>query len=180
MDSYSLASLASAFNFMNVNKNEPFKRPKRNSTETLLKHANAVSQMKNQLNSDDDHFEVNLNPMTVAKRSSLRRIDELRPILLREMFVNKVHEGRYLLCRIVGEPVYITAISMVVEDETGETEQLSLYDNHQENRPKRAPAHKYHDHHQRAVHKADHLQPEQLLHSRRFAQRYRVRGLTWD
>lgn len=57
--------------------------------------------------------------------SSLKQIDELTSIRLKEMRVNQVHYGRYLICKTITQPDYY--VKVVVEDEDNECEMLGLY-----------------------------------------------------
>lgn len=67
--------------------------------------------------------------ITAPKHCSLKRLDELKPISLNEMYVNKVHAGFYLMCHVIGEP-YISGntLSIVVGDQTGDVEYVIVYD----------------------------------------------------
>jgi tetratricopeptide (TPR) repeat protein len=56
-----------------------------------------------------------------------KNINELKPITLNDMMVPKVHLGRYLLCRTVTAPACLVAISVVIQDENDDVEDLSLY-----------------------------------------------------
>jgi tetratricopeptide (TPR) repeat protein len=54
-------------------------------------------------------------------------LEQLKPIRLRQMDVNKIHKGRYLLCRVVQQPFYVTGMLTLIEDQDDEIENLSLY-----------------------------------------------------
>jgi tetratricopeptide (TPR) repeat protein len=49
------------------------------------------------------------------------------PIKLKEMHVNKIHTGRFLLCRVIRDPFYITGTLVLIQDTDNQVENLSLY-----------------------------------------------------
>ena len=41
--------------------------------------------------------------------------------------INQIHYGHYLECKTLAEPFYVTGMSLIVEDNTGEIENVMLY-----------------------------------------------------
>lgn len=110
-----------------IAKTKPYPRPNKNRIETLISH-NFTREHTNQAASKHPkNCQMRINQVTAPKHCSVKRLDELEPIRLRDMLVNKTHRGKYILCRIVGAPFYMTAMTMVVEDEDGEIEIVSAY-----------------------------------------------------
>lgn len=58
---------------------------------------------------------------------SVRRLDELEAIRLKDMLVNKRHTGKFLLCRVLANPFLMPAMHFLVQDEDGEVEDLAVY-----------------------------------------------------
>jgi hypothetical protein len=56
-------------------------------------------------------------------------LDELAPITLKDMHVNRVHHGRYLLCQVVVRAFRQTGLLTVIRDEHDELENLSFVKN---------------------------------------------------
>ncbi|GAA5974697.1 hypothetical protein JCM11641_007228 [Rhodosporidiobolus odoratus] len=65
--------------------------------------------------------------MGFPKYFSEKSLADLRRISFSDMFTTQVHEGRYLLCRIVSRPILQLGVSFMVEDPTGRTEYFSIY-----------------------------------------------------
>jgi tetratricopeptide (TPR) repeat protein len=59
--------------------------------------------------------------------SSLKKIDELRPIGLKEMMVNQIHYDCYLEGTVVHKPFYHYGIELLIVDNDGEFENVSLF-----------------------------------------------------
>jgi tetratricopeptide (TPR) repeat protein len=55
-----------------------------------------------------------------------KTIAELEPISLNEMLVNKLHTGKYLLCRTISKPILTTEMCVLVEDMGGHCEEVSI------------------------------------------------------
>lgn len=105
-----------------ISQTKPYPRPSKDYLTTLTRHKYTKLHTSSSKNGG-----IKLNQVTAPKHCSVRRVDELTPLCLKDMMVNQVHKGKYLLCRIVGEPFYLTAISMLVEDEDGQIENVSVY-----------------------------------------------------
>ena len=117
-----------------ISEKKPYKRPYKDYTSTMFQNMLTLKQTEqNQARSKEqtkgeNAVDVRFNKITAPRHCSLKQVDELKPIVLEEMYVNKVHNGRYLLCRIVAKPFYLTGISMIVEDTNGEIENVTVYD----------------------------------------------------
>jgi hypothetical protein len=112
-------------NAKKISEVKPFKRPKKDFIQTMLKYKFAM----NQNNSADsgNYFQMRTNYVTSKQHSSLRQLAELKPITLKDMNVNQIHFGYYLECEVISEPFYISGMSLIVKDTNGEIENLSLY-----------------------------------------------------
>lgn len=108
-----------------IKQTKPYARPEKSYETTLARHQNAKTRALTVAKSNN--HQLKLNQVTAPKHCSLRTVKELTPIRLKDMFVNQVHTGKYLMCRVVGEPFYLTGIITVVEDESGDIENVSLY-----------------------------------------------------
>jgi tetratricopeptide (TPR) repeat protein len=76
---------------------------------------------------DKSTEETKFNNVTSIKHSSLKELSDLKPILLRDMSVNIIHYGRYLLCQTIEDPFYLTSLTTLVQDENDEIENVCLY-----------------------------------------------------
>ena len=75
-----------------------------------------------------DQFNVaRINTNVTNQHSSLRDLSELKSLLLKDMKVNQIHHGYYLECKTLVNPIYVAGMYFVVEDKTGETESVMLY-----------------------------------------------------
>lgn len=78
--------------------------------------------------SQKNRLEIMQTFVTANKHSSkVSNLADLKPIALNEMMVNKIHYGRYLLCRVCIKFYSSSAIATLVEDENGDVEDLSIY-----------------------------------------------------
>ena len=116
-------SVQNAENFAKTAKTYP--RPSKEFNATLLKHKNAESKLKTKEKSASE--EIKLNNVASTKHSSLKKLSDLDPILLRDMHLNKIHEGKYLLCRTIETPFYLTSLTTLIQDGTEDIENLCLY-----------------------------------------------------
>lgn len=57
----------------------------------------------------------------------VRELNELEPIRLKDMLVNKRHIEKFLLCRVLPNPYLMPAMHFLVQDEDGEVEDLAIY-----------------------------------------------------
>ena len=71
--------------------------------------------------------QLKLSPLRFDKVVCTKPLASLALIHLRDMLVNKRHEGRYLLCRTLAKPVSVAALILIVEDELGDVEIVSAY-----------------------------------------------------
>lgn len=108
-----------------VRRTKPYERPSKNYMKTYMEFSMAKMQTQQKAKSGD--VELKLNTVTCPRHCCVKSIDELEPIRLSEMMVNMHHKGKYLLCRTIVDPMYMTALTTLIEDENGEIEILSLY-----------------------------------------------------
>lgn len=65
--------------------------------------------------------------LTEKRHCSTRRLDELEPIRLNDMMVNKRHIGKFLICRVLPNPYLMPAMHFLVQDEDGEVDDLAIH-----------------------------------------------------
>lgn len=109
-----------------IAKTKPYPRPKKNRSEVISRHDYTRAHTLASL-AKSGKYQMKINQVTTPKHCSVKRLDQLEPIRLKDMLVNQTHTGKYLLCRIVGRPYYMTGMTMLVEDEDDEVEIVSAY-----------------------------------------------------
>ena len=66
--------------------------------------------------------------VTANKHSSkIENLSKLKPIYINSLLVNKINYGQYLICRVIEVPYQILASTLLVEDENGDIEDVSIY-----------------------------------------------------
>ncbi|GAA5837330.1 hypothetical protein JCM9279_005655 [Rhodotorula babjevae] len=98
------------------------KRPQRfpPAADRLSTIANTEHTRTNMAKMDaTQEHQILWNFMGFGKHSSSTPLEQLKPIRFKEMKVTKMHEGRFLLCRIVSSPLKMVGLSFVVEDQDG-------------------------------------------------------------
>ena len=91
----------------------------------LLKQNKDFDEMRKK---NPDKVNVNQTFITAHKHSSLEQdINKLSPIYIKEMYVNKVNYGKFLICRTLMEGFKMVATAFLVEDENGDVEEVCLY-----------------------------------------------------
>jgi tetratricopeptide (TPR) repeat protein len=103
-----------------------FKRPKKESSTTISRHLQLADTVR------FNHLRRNLwsfrsSVITLKQHSSAKDLNELEPITLSEMSVNQTHFGRYLECKTIAEPYYVMGLHVIVEDQSGDIENVTLY-----------------------------------------------------
>lgn len=117
-------SIEEADEFVSTAKSCP--RPAKERNMTILSHQmQLMYSAKNLNNLEDSVFITNLT--TIRHSSLVADINELEPIFLKDMHVNKVHKGKYLLCKTVTDPFCINFMNTVIHDEHDEVENLVIY-----------------------------------------------------
>ncbi|CAF0734397.1 unnamed protein product [Brachionus calyciflorus] len=86
----------------------------------LFKQSSMFDQAK-------DSIQIKETYTCIKKHACFKKWDELKKITLKEMYVNKVHEGRYLEAKIAYEPFCVTSIQTLIQDENGDLEKFSVY-----------------------------------------------------
>ena len=104
----------------NVSERNLKPRPNKNPMTTKLKYQTFSNQMANVINA------YNESESTV-KRCSAKRVENLQPILLKDLQLNKIHTGCYLLCRTIENPIRVLSISTLIQDECDDIENIYLY-----------------------------------------------------
>lgn len=91
-----------------ISEVKSFKRPDKDFMSTIFKHQFILTHYRNEEAKNENQYRFRTNYITSKLHSSLRKLEELKPILLKDMKVNKIHYGYYLECEVVGEPFYIS------------------------------------------------------------------------
>jgi tetratricopeptide (TPR) repeat protein len=102
-----------------------YPRTEKNKTTVIANHDFAAQESLKEVASDK--VKVRYNYVTSKEHCCAKRLEDLEPIQLNEMFVNKIHYGRFLLCRTIKDPYYMAGMLTVVQDSNDELENLSLY-----------------------------------------------------
>jgi tetratricopeptide (TPR) repeat protein len=112
-----------------------YPRPYKEYFMTIFNHKlmlETSKHKKEQMSTRNDFYDFRTTFSTL-KHSCLEDLKNLKPITLREMSVNKIHKGKYLLCKVIEEPYYITAMLTIIQDQNDEIENLSSYNFSQNN-----------------------------------------------
>lgn len=102
-----------------------FARPNKNMLEAIQNYTfnKIMFEMNKGTGSTYKYPQVNS-----YKHCSLSHLDELEPIRLKDMKVNKHHVGRSLLCRVIAKPYIGLSLRVLVDDEDGgQAEILELF-----------------------------------------------------
>jgi tetratricopeptide (TPR) repeat protein len=102
-----------------------YPRPKKNKRSTTFKYEHMLRSSTDP--SNNDKRATRFNFITSHEHFSSKKLEDLEPITLRDMYVNKIHTGRFLLCRTIQDPFYVTSMMTLIEDSNDEIENLSLY-----------------------------------------------------
>jgi tetratricopeptide (TPR) repeat protein len=107
----------------------PYPRPHKSLCKAQDAYTKLAASIQEQLSASKDSTGAIVRTINIdaLRRCSFKKLDDLKPILLTEMHVNKVHTGTFLLCRTVAEAVCGTSVITVVQDETDEAELLNLH-----------------------------------------------------
>jgi tetratricopeptide (TPR) repeat protein len=111
---------------------KPYPRPKKDAYKAISGHEQMIIQTKdynkNKNNKNESGYRnVRFNFISNKEHFSSKKLEDLTPIKLKEMQVNKIHAGRFLLCRTIHDAFYVTGTIVLVQDSDGEVEHLSLY-----------------------------------------------------
>jgi tetratricopeptide (TPR) repeat protein len=102
---------------------------RRTRQEIIAKHKKALEDLTDTNNNYTHFFQTTHGS---ANRGGVRRSNNtsLKPrnrISINDMQIDNVHNGRFLLCRVIEKCYKLTALSTIVEDPEGDVERLSLY-----------------------------------------------------
>jgi tetratricopeptide (TPR) repeat protein len=114
-----------AENFSKTAKQYP--RPRKDKLNATTRYEFMMYESNNVKPSNKDQLKTRFNFITTHEHFCSKKLENLEPITLQEMQVNKIHTGRFLLCRTVQDPFYVTSMMSLVEDSNDEMENLSLY-----------------------------------------------------
>ena len=90
-----------------ISEVKPFKRPKKDFMQTMLKYKMAMDYHKSNDESVlGENYSLRTNYVTSKQHSSLSQLEELKPILLKDMKVNQIHYGHFLECEVISEPYH--------------------------------------------------------------------------
>jgi tetratricopeptide (TPR) repeat protein len=121
IDSFFHAQLVASKKAEKLNNQKPQKAPKKDYFTLYFQSCQLVHNMSQ----SDGGSRTTI--ITGKRNYCKKNVDELKPMMLDDMMVPKVHFGRYLLCRTVTAPACLNAIYVVIQDENGDVEDLSLY-----------------------------------------------------
>lgn len=116
-----IASIKSKETTKLIAKTKPYPRKPKEFLSTMTQFQRFKFTYLNQ------KMNMKMNWQTAPRHCSLRQLDELEPIRLKDMLVNQRHIGKYLVCRVVAEPFFMAALTSLVEDEDGDVELLHMY-----------------------------------------------------
>lgn len=122
----SLKAMEEAQRLTKVTK--PYPRPRKDYFKTQQEFAMAAYSHQMRESQNKQYFEMKLKQIIHSKHSSLKNLEELKPIVLKEMMVNKIHYGRYIVLKTVLDPFYQTCMTLLAEDREGDIEIVTLYD----------------------------------------------------
>jgi len=103
-----------------------YQRPKKDYASTLSNYRIISKICKDELNKNGCSMRSSF--IYSKLHSSLKDLNDLKPISLKDMKVNCIHYGYYLECKTIAEPFYIAGMHLLVEDKYGDIENVSLYD----------------------------------------------------
>jgi hypothetical protein len=110
----------------------PYARPSRDYFKTLLSYTFSQQHYSDlETKAKCEPFSnFTFTRITVNRHSCLKNPNDLEPILLRQMKVNNIHEGKYLECYVLSRPYLVEggAVHYLITDtEEKELEFLSIY-----------------------------------------------------
>lgn len=105
---------------------EPYARPSKDPKQAASKFKMQLDYYKTQQRVNG--CSVRSQFLFIKQHSSLHKdFSDLKPILLKNMQVNKIHTGHYLECQVVSEPFYVVGVNLLVQDQAGDVENLLMY-----------------------------------------------------
>ncbi|CAF0780715.1 unnamed protein product [Brachionus calyciflorus] len=111
----------------NEKKNQSIKPFLRPGSKSFFEHDFRIRMFNNNSNKNKKTIELKQTYTCIKKHTSYKKWEDFKKITLKEMYVNKVHEGRYLEGKVAYEPFFITAIQSLIQDENGDLEVFSVY-----------------------------------------------------
>uniref|UniRef100_A0A914YRG0 SET domain-containing protein n=1 Tax=Panagrolaimus superbus TaxID=310955 RepID=A0A914YRG0_9BILA len=113
-----------------LNRSTPVPRPNKNPDQELMRWRFLTLQ------SDMEERKISHDKGLISTRTTIlsgdihsckRAFEELKPITLRDMKVPMVHEGRYLICQVIGQPYAIVGVNVLIQDINGDVEEVAIY-----------------------------------------------------
>jgi hypothetical protein len=102
---------------------KPCPRPEKDRLSSFLHYANIDEKE----NDEKDSFQICTSFITGTTHSSKKSLKDLKPINLNQMMIPKVHLDFYLVCRTISRGKTIVGTMVLIEDQNGDIEELSLY-----------------------------------------------------
>jgi tetratricopeptide (TPR) repeat protein len=103
----------------------PYPRPQKDAYKAINRYEQQSAKIA--ISSSQAEFELRQNFISNKEHFCSKKLEDLVPIKLKEMHVNKIHTGRFLLCRVIRDPFYITGTLVLIQDSDNQVENLSLY-----------------------------------------------------
>ncbi|KAI6177647.1 SET domain-containing protein [Aphelenchoides bicaudatus] len=110
-----------------LNEQAPVPRPSRELDYERLQWQMNSLQMDMQRERNANLMEIQTTVVSGESHTCKLPFDQLKPIYLKEMEVPKIHEERYLVCKVIGMPVSMISINTLVQDLNGDAEILHIY-----------------------------------------------------
>jgi len=102
--------------------NTPKQRPYK---DNLLTEKNFISSKND--NDDTDHL-LKTNYIRTDRHSCLiTDLNELKQILLKDMFLNHIHSGCFIELQTIAQPYYVSGMHLLAKDSNGDFENLILF-----------------------------------------------------
>ena len=121
--SFLLKQVETAKEAQKINLSSPRPRPQKDRLRTFLHYSNNGEKEK----LEKDCVQMCTSFITGTTHSSKKSLEDLKPINLNQMMIPKLHLGFYLVCRTISKGKTIVGTMVLVEDQNGDIEELSLY-----------------------------------------------------
>jgi tetratricopeptide (TPR) repeat protein len=104
---------------------KPYPRTKKYAYKAICRHEQMLAQTASITRQAG--YCARYNYISNKEHFCSKKLEELTPIKLKEMHVNKIHTGRFLLCRVTHDVFYVSGTMVMIEDTDNQVENLSLY-----------------------------------------------------
>ncbi|CAF0772735.1 unnamed protein product [Brachionus calyciflorus] len=121
------AQIEAYANEQNIRSTEPYPRISKDRSQTFSLYLNSKNEDSKIQDPMSNSTGTKISLLTSEKHSSLKQFSQLEKISLKEMHVNQIHYGKYLICRIIEVPFSTNAKNLLIEDENEEIENLKVF-----------------------------------------------------